>query len=99
MHKLYPASLRWERNDDHQHAAFQAMAVNYDHMLAHCWGGQTDLDNIVISCSPCNYGRMEQTFERVGLSDPRTRDTIRSSWDGLERLLTSKSTPQRSIAA
>jgi hypothetical protein len=81
----YPDALPWGRTNLTQHAAFQAMWVQYDHLLPHARGGDNSLDNIVITCAPCNFGRMNYCLEEVGLLDPRTREPVRSSWDGLER--------------
>jgi hypothetical protein len=36
---------------------------------------------------------MHYTLEEVGLADPRLREPIRSTWDGLERLLQHRSVP------
>ena len=84
---LYPATLPWPNNNKTQHAAFQAMWAQYDHILPHARGGNSDLENIVVTCAPCNYGRMNYTLEEVGLMDPRLREPVRSDWDGLERVL------------
>jgi 5-methylcytosine-specific restriction endonuclease McrA len=81
----YPDAARWKSRNVHQHAAFQAMWLQYDHLLPHSRGGVTDLSNLVITCAPCNFGRTELTLEEVGLLDPRLRNPIRSTWDGLER--------------
>ena len=86
FHKLYKNSSIWGRRNDDQHAAFQAMWLQYDHVLPHSRGGDNSFDNLVITCAPCNFGRMEYTLEELGLLDPRSRDPIRSDWDGLERL-------------
>lgn len=85
--KLYPNALPWGRKNSEQHAAFQAMWAQYDHVLPHSRGGSNDPENIVVTCAPCNFGRMSYTLEEVGLSDPRTREPLRSGWDGLERVL------------
>lgn len=85
--KLYPRLGLWGKKNIEQHAAFQAMWVQYDHVLPHARGGNNDLDNMVITCSGCNYGRMSYTLDEVGLADPRARKPVTSSWDGLERLL------------
>ena len=61
------------------------MWAQYDHLLPHSKGGNNDVNNIVVTCAPCNFGRMSYTLEEVGLIDPRTREPIRSAWDGLER--------------
>lgn len=85
--KFYPMALRWERTNLGQHAAFQAMWAQYDHVLAHARGGDNSLANTVLTCAPCNFGKMNYTLEELSLSDPRTRPPIISSWDGLERVL------------
>lgn len=86
IRKIYSQAQLWGKQNVEQHAAFQAMWVQYDHLLPHARGGNNDLENIVITCAPCNYGRMSYTLNEVGLIDPRTREPIRSTWDGLERL-------------
>lgn len=86
IRKIYPDALQWGSQNINQHAAFQAMWVQYDHILPHARGGNNDLDNMVITCAACNYGRMQYTLDEVGLVDPRTREPIRTTWDGLERL-------------
>jgi 5-methylcytosine-specific restriction endonuclease McrA len=85
IHAIYPDALPWGRRNIDQHAAFQAMWVQYDHLVAHASSGTNDLDNIVITCGPCNFGRRHHSLEEVGLIDPRTREPLRSTWDGLER--------------
>jgi len=85
IREVYPHALRWGPRNEDQHAAFQAMWVQYDHLLPHAQGGNNDLENIVVTCAPCNFGRMNFTLEEVGLTDPRTREPVRSTWSGLER--------------
>lgn len=85
IHEKYPAALPWGRRNIEQHAAFQAMWAQYDHVVPWTRGGRTDLENLVVTCAPCNFARMEYTLEEVGLNDPRTRAPVRSTWDGLER--------------
>jgi 5-methylcytosine-specific restriction endonuclease McrA len=82
--KAYPEALPWGSKNIDQHAAFQAMWLQYDHLLPHARGGDNSLDNIVITCAPCNFGRMNWILEEVGLIDPRTRPPVRSTWTGLE---------------
>jgi len=85
--KAYPEALQWGNHNHLQHAAFQCMWLQFDHVLAHSRGGDNSPDNVVITCAPCNYGRGDWTLEEVGLLDPRTLPTHRTSWDGLERFL------------
>jgi 5-methylcytosine-specific restriction endonuclease McrA len=79
--------LPWGRTNMTQHAAFQAMWAQYDHVLPYARGGNSTLDNMIVTCAPCNFGRMNYILEEVGLADPRGREPIGSKWDGLERLL------------
>jgi 5-methylcytosine-specific restriction endonuclease McrA len=85
--RQYPEASLWGRTNMSQHAALQAMWAQYDHVHPHSRGGRTSLENLVVSCAPCNFGRMEYLLEEVGLSDPRERKPVKSTWDGLERLL------------
>ena len=82
--KAYPEALSWGSKNPEQHAAFQAMWLQYDHLLPHARGGDNNLDNMVITCAPCNFGRMNWTLDEVGLIDPTTRQPVRSAWTGLE---------------
>jgi hypothetical protein len=77
--------LRWGRTNGEQHAAFQCMWLQYDHIVPHKRGGATDLENLVVTCAPCNFGRMNRTLEEVGLEDPRAFPVVPTTWDGLER--------------
>lgn len=84
--KLYPNALKWERKNIDQHSAFQAMWLQYDHLLPHSRGGNNDLENIVITCAPCNFGRMQYTLDEVSLENPLIRKPIKTEWNGLERI-------------
>jgi hypothetical protein len=83
--KTYPNAATWGSTIADQHAALQAMWTQYDHVLPHAKGGDNSLDNLVVTCAPCNYGRWHYTLEEVGLMDPRDRPPTQSLWDGLER--------------
>lgn len=80
IHAVYPDSLRWGRANTTQHAAFQCMWLQYDHVLPYTRGGDNSLDNLIITCAACNFGRMEWTIEEAGLIDPRISLTP-SPWD------------------
>ena len=85
IRNAYPEALRWGVRNAEQHAGFQAMWLQYDHMLPHARGGLNELSNMIVTCAPCNNGRSNLTLEEVGITDPFLRAPIRSSWDGLER--------------
>ncbi len=85
--KLFGASVPWGRTNASQHAGFQTLWAQYDHVLPHSCGGTNELSNLVVSCAACNYGKMSYRLEEIGLSDPRDRPPVVSNWDGLERLL------------
>ena len=93
LKEYYPRSLKWESKNINQHAAFQAMWVQYDHIIPHARGGETSLENMVITCGPCNYGRMNYLLEEVNITLPEIHLTKNSSWDGLERLLRNSKSP------
>jgi 5-methylcytosine-specific restriction endonuclease McrA len=84
---LDPDAVTWGRSNASQHAALQAMWLQYDHVLPFSRGGETSLSNLVVACAACNFGREDCTLEETRLQDPRERAVVRSSWDGLERLL------------
>ena len=85
IRREFPEVLRWGNRNKDQHAGFQAMWLQYDHILPHARGGTHDLNNILVTCAPCNNGHSNLTLEEVGLADPRSRAPLRSMWDGLER--------------
>lgn len=82
---VYREALRWGRRNEQQHAAFQVMCVNYDHIMPHARGGSTDLANMVITCAACNYGRRDYTLDQVGVLHPDDIPLVHSTWNGLER--------------
>jgi hypothetical protein len=84
--RMYPDDISWGRSNLSQHSAFQCMWLQFDHILPHSRGGDNSVSNVVISCAPCNFGRMEHTLDEVGIIDPRLSARAKTSWDGLERL-------------
>jgi len=80
----YPEALPWGRTNLSQHAAFQAMWAQYDHLVPHCKGGDNSASNMVVTCAPCNFARMDYLLEEVGLANPLLREPTRSDWGGLE---------------
>ena len=85
IRKVYPEALRWGDANAQQHAAFQLMWAYADHVIPHARGGDSNIANLVITCAGCNFGRRHYTLEEVGVVDPRDREPVRSTWDGLER--------------
>ena len=83
----YPDALPWGQTNETQHAAFQCMWLQFDHVLPHSRGGDNSVENVVITCAPCNFGRRDWVIEEVGLIDPRSHPVYKTSWDGLERFL------------
>ncbi len=81
IHALYPGALRWGSRNSEQHAAFQCMWLQFDHVLPNQRGGTSGPENVVITCAPCNFGRMEWTIEEARLLDPRERK-LRPTWSG-----------------
>lgn len=84
---IYPDAVQWGRTNASQHAGFQAMWAQYDHVVPHSHGGTNELDNLVVTCAACNYGKMNYTLQELGLMDPRSYPPVESRWDGLERFL------------
>lgn len=74
MHKAYPEALRWGKRNADRHAAFLCLWLQYDHVLPHSRGGDSSVENMVLACAPCNFGRGEWTLEknRVDRSTDRT---------------------------
>ena len=86
----YPVAVSWGPTNQSQHAAFQCMWLQYDHILPSSRGGDSTLDNIVVACAPCNFGRMEATLEEARLFHPLelTPPVVweyHAELDGLER--------------
>jgi 5-methylcytosine-specific restriction endonuclease McrA len=101
-----PQSICWTGPDLRRHAAFYALSATLDHVVPHALGGTNDAENLVTTCWPCNFGRMDRLISEVGLIDPRTHPPILDRWDGLRRLVkqtasapTAASTPAESARA
>lgn len=93
LKKLYPDAVRWTgtRARD-QHRGLQVMWAQYDHVVVHSRGGPTTLENLVVTCPACNFGRDRYMMSEVGLRDPRAHSRSSTwvnwrTWDGLERIL------------
>jgi hypothetical protein len=85
--KNYPEANLWGTKNSEQHAGFQCMWAQYDHVVPHARGGTNDISNLVVTCAPCNYGRMNYTLREAGLQDPRCHPPRVGPWAGLEEVL------------
>ena len=93
LNQLYSDAARWTGQlAAQQHRGLQVMWLQYDHVVVHSRGGETSIDNLVVTCPACNFGRDRFTLEEVGLRDPRTHIRMPSwegwrAWQGLEQIL------------
>lgn len=83
----YPYAVGWGSSNASQHAAFQALWLQYDHVLPLSAGGLNDPSNVVVACAACNFMKWNYQLEELGLYDPRDRSPLSSCWDGLTRLV------------
>jgi 5-methylcytosine-specific restriction endonuclease McrA len=91
---LYPSAAPWdETNPAKRHMGLQALWLQFDHVVPYSHGGRSDIENSVVSCALCNFGKDKYTLLQLGLEDPRLRDVENVSWDGLNRL-SAVATPQ-----
>lgn len=85
-HRIYPDAVPWEPYDvTKQHSAFACFWLQFDHVVPHSHGGRSSLDNVVISCALCNFGKDKYTLRQLNLKDPRLTSPAASTWDGLAR--------------
>jgi 5-methylcytosine-specific restriction endonuclease McrA len=89
--KAYAGALRWGPRNPDKHTAFQALDLDLDHITPRSLGGQNSLDNLIVTCAPCNCGKANHTLREMGLNDPRNRTPLVPSgfetWDGLTLVL------------
>jgi hypothetical protein len=89
MMAAYPDDIQWPNTDIGKHGAFMCLWLQYDHILPNSRGGDSSIDNIVVTCTACNFGRMETTLEEARLLHPlkfsRPKWVGFGAWDGLER--------------
>lgn len=84
---LYPTEIPWNtRIPAEQHSAFQVTWLQFDHVEPHSHGGKSSIENVVVSCALCNFGKDRFTLRQLDIEDPRLRPPIPSDFDGLERL-------------
>ncbi|MYA87704.1 MAG: hypothetical protein F4X97_04505 [Boseongicola sp. SB0662_bin_57] len=94
MRDAYPETVERGAGNLERHAAFQAMALDFGHIVPRSRGGRNTPDNLVVSCAPCKSGRGNWTLEEVGVADPRSTPASARpvppalrKWDGLARIL------------
>jgi 5-methylcytosine-specific restriction endonuclease McrA len=85
IHKQYPTAVPWGPSNTTQHAAFQCLWAQYDHIIPHARGGQSTLENMVLTCAACNYGRGNYLLEDFNLIHPNLHPPRTGPWDGLNR--------------
>lgn len=92
LSSLYSDEVKWGRRNSEQHAGLQCLWLQFDHVLPNERGGTSDPENVVVTCAPCNFGRMQHTLEECELAHPLSRALAPTwngyaEWDGLTRLL------------
>lgn len=85
--RLYPDDVPWNpRVPAQQHSGFQITWLQFDHVEPHSHGGKSSVENVVVTCALCNFGKDRFTLRQLDIEDPRNRPPIKSDFDGLERL-------------
>lgn len=87
LRQAYPSSVGWGSTNAAQHSAFQALWLQYDHVVPLARGGVNDETNLVVCCAACNFMKWNYCLAEIGLTDPRSRPVVSTSWDGLTRLI------------
>jgi len=96
INRLYPNEAPWtSRKETDQHRGLQVMWLQYDHIIVHSPGGETTMDNLVITCPACNFGRDKYSIEEMRFLDPRSHFREANwlgckGWNGLENVLPEK---------
>lgn len=90
--KFHPSEVPWGGTNKEKHAAFQCLCLHLDHIMPSSRGGDSSLENIVVTCAPCNFGRMEATLEEASLAHPFDRPVVgtwegAATWNGLSAIL------------
>ncbi|MFZ4689637.1 MAG: HNH endonuclease [Polymorphobacter sp.] len=97
-HSIYPEAVPWNsRVASQQHSGFQAFWLQFDHVEPHSHGGQSSVENVVVTCALCNFGKDRHTLLQLELEDPRLRLPIPSEYDGLERFRSAAPRPTKVV--
>ncbi len=88
LSKRYVA-LRWGKRNSERHAGVFALMASLDHALPRSRGGNNDPANLLTVCWPCQFGRMDWTYEEVQMADPRMSapHPRLAGWKGLTQCL------------
>ena len=73
---------RGPRNAD-THGILCIFYPSADHVEPWHLGGRTDMENLVTSCVPCNFGKDRFTVEQIGIENPLLRSPVVEGWCGL----------------
>ncbi len=65
-------ALRWGKRNIERHAGVFALMASLDHALPRSRGGGNEQSNLLTACWPCQFGRMDWTYDEVQMADPRT---------------------------
>ena len=78
-------SLRWGKRNAERHAGIFALMASLDHVLPRSRGGRNEPSNLLTACWPCQFGRMDWTYDEVQMANPRTSPAHPrlAGWDGL----------------
>jgi 5-methylcytosine-specific restriction endonuclease McrA len=87
VNREYPDAVQWGDTNATQHAAFQCMWAQYDHIIPHARGGHSTLENMYLTCAACNYGRGNYLLEDFDLVHPIHNPPRKGEWTGLEEFL------------
>jgi 5-methylcytosine-specific restriction endonuclease McrA len=64
-------NFRISGNNSQRHGYIYVVRTTVDHVLPQSKGGRTELENLIMCCWACNYGKAEKTLAEIGLVDPR----------------------------
>jgi 5-methylcytosine-specific restriction endonuclease McrA len=84
--RALPTVARWGRTNGECHFGLAVLAASIDHLVPFQRGGSNDLDNLVTTCNPCQFGRGHWLLDEVELEDPRSYPPSVDGWDGITRL-------------
>lgn len=77
-----PSSFRHGKANEACHGLAMCCAVSLDHVVPHSRGGTNQRDNLITACWPCQFGRGNDTIDRLHLADPRDRQPVIDEWVG-----------------